>query len=31
MTTDLVRKETALELELSGGTVRIGACAKAPV
>ena len=28
MTTDLVRKETALELELSGGTVRIGACAK---
>ena len=28
MTTDLVRKETALELELSGGTIRIGACAK---
>ena len=28
MTTDLVRKECAYELELSGGTVRIGAMAK---
>ena len=28
MTTDLVRKEVAYELELSGGTVRIGAMAK---
>ena len=28
MTTDLARKEIALELELSGGTIRIGACAK---
>lgn len=28
MTTDLVRKETAMELELSGGTVRVGAMAK---
>ena len=28
MTTDLVKKEVAYELELSGGTIRIGACAK---
>ena len=31
MTTDTVRKEVAYEMELSGGTVRIGAMAKAPV
>ena len=28
MTTDLVRKEVAMELKLSGGTVRVGAMAK---
>ncbi len=28
MTTDTVRKESAYELELSGGTIRIGAMAK---
>ena len=28
MTTDLVKKEVAYEMELSGGTIRIGACAK---
>ena len=28
MTTDTVRKEVAYEMELSGGTVRIGAMAK---